>query len=56
MINNKKVKLKAKAKLLGVAMDIELRFKKYIVKAAIKGFSTAMYLRRFKMLLLQTIR
>lgn len=32
-------------------MDIKLRFKEYIARAAIKGLSAAIYLRRLKILL-----
>ncbi|KAJ3454423.1 hypothetical protein MRS44_018317 [Fusarium solani] len=49
-IKGEEVKPKQKAKILGVVMDTKLRFKEHMAKAASKGLSAAICLRRLKML------
>jgi hypothetical protein len=56
MIHGKVIKPKASAKILGVVMDAKLRYKEHIARAAAKGLSVAMCLRRLKMLSPQTAR
>ena len=56
MIKGKVVKPKASAKILGVVMDAKLRYKEHIARAAAKGLSAAMCLRRLKMLSPRTAR
>lgn len=56
IINSEEVKLKVKAKLLGVAIDIELRFKEYMAKTATKGLLAAIYLKRLRILPLAAAR
>jgi hypothetical protein len=41
---------KTEAKILGAIMDLELRYRKHIAKAATKGLNAALALRRLKML------
>jgi hypothetical protein len=50
VIKGEEVKPKQSAKILGVAMDAKLRYKDHIARAAAKGLSAAMCLRRLKML------
>jgi hypothetical protein len=50
------VKPKESAKILGVTMDCELRYKQHIAKTAAKGLTAALALRRLKMLSPQTAR
>ncbi|KJZ72791.1 hypothetical protein HIM_07735 [Hirsutella minnesotensis 3608] len=50
LIRGQEVQPKKNAKILGVIMDDELRFQQHMVKAAAKGLSAAMGLRRLKML------
>lgn len=38
----------AKARILGVVMDLELRYKQHIAKAATKGLKAAMALKRLR--------
>jgi hypothetical protein len=47
---------KTEAKILGVIMDSELRYRKHIAKAATKGLKAALALRRLKMLSPSTAR
>ncbi|KAJ3454196.1 hypothetical protein MRS44_018090 [Fusarium solani] len=56
MVKGKEIKPKQEAKILGVVMDAKLRFKKHMAKAATKGLSVAMCLRRLKMLSPRTAR
>jgi hypothetical protein len=56
MIKGKEVRPKSNAKILGVVMDAKLRYKEHIARAAAKGLSAAMCLRRLKMLSPQTAR
>jgi hypothetical protein len=44
------IKPKRKAKVLGIIINAELRFKKYIAKAATRGLIVAICLRRLKTL------
>ena len=46
IIKGKIVTLGYIAKILGVVMDAELRYKQYVVKAATKGLIAAMALKR----------
>lgn len=50
------IKLKQKAKILGVIIDIGLRFKKYIAKAATRGLTATICLRRLRILSLRMAR
>jgi ribonuclease HI len=50
------VKPKESAKILGVVMDCELRYKQHIARTAAKGLAAALALRRLKMLSPQTAR
>jgi hypothetical protein len=56
MIKGKEVQPKSNAKILGVVMDAKLRYKEHIARAAAKGLSAAMCLRRLKMLSPRTAR
>jgi hypothetical protein len=56
MIKGKTVEPKERAKILGVVMDSQLRFKEHIVNAATKGLTAAMALRRLKMISPRTAR
>ncbi|KAJ6436250.1 reverse transcriptase [Purpureocillium lavendulum] len=49
-INGTKVKPKASAKILGLIMDDGLRYQKHMARAAEKGLTAAMSLKRLKML------
>ena len=46
IIKGKTVTLEYTAKILGVVIDAELRYKQYIVKAATRGLITAIVLKR----------
>jgi len=48
IIKGKIVTLGHIAKILGVVIDIELRYKQYVVKAATKGLIAAMALKRLR--------
>lgn len=50
LIKGKEVKPKSSAKILGVIMDADLRYKEHLARAAAKGLTAAMCLRRLKML------
>jgi hypothetical protein len=50
------IKPKLEAKILGVIMDAELRFKKHMAEAATRGLTAAMCPRRLKMLSPRTAR
>ncbi|RKK14010.1 hypothetical protein BFJ67_g17996, partial [Fusarium oxysporum f. sp. cepae] len=50
------IKLKRKAKILGVIMDAGLRFKKHMAEAATRGLTAAICLRRLRMLSPRTAR
>ncbi|KAJ3455754.1 hypothetical protein MRS44_017236 [Fusarium solani] len=56
MIKGKEVRPTQSAKILGVVMDGKLRYKEHMARAAAKGLSAAMCLRRLKMLSPQTAR
>jgi endonuclease/exonuclease/phosphatase family metal-dependent hydrolase len=49
-IKENKVKPKNSAKILGVVMDVGLRYQEHMARAAAKGLAAAMCLRRLKML------
>uniref|UniRef100_A0A093UTM5 RNA-directed DNA polymerase from mobile element jockey n=1 Tax=Talaromyces marneffei PM1 TaxID=1077442 RepID=A0A093UTM5_TALMA len=49
LIKGEIVELKESAKILGIVMDSQLRFKEHIANAATKGLTAAMALRRLKM-------
>jgi hypothetical protein len=55
-IEGEEVKPKQLAKILGVVMDTKLKFREHMARAAIKGLSAAMCLRRLKMLSSRTAR
>lgn len=55
-IKGKLVFPKTEAKILGVIMDLELRYWKHIAEAATKGLNAALALRRLKMLSPSTAR
>ncbi|KAF5973447.1 reverse transcriptase [Fusarium coicis] len=50
------IRPKQKAKILGVIMDAELRFKKHMAEAATRGLTTAICLKRLKMVSPRTAR
>jgi hypothetical protein len=56
IIKGEVAKPKQKAKILGVVMDMKLRFKRHMAKAATKGLIAAICLRRLKMLSLYMAR
>ncbi|KAM6514322.1 hypothetical protein FALCPG4_18909 [Fusarium falciforme] len=56
VIKGKEVRPTQSAKILGVVMDAKLRYKEHMARAATKGLSAAMCLRRLKMLSPQTAR
>ena len=47
IIKGKIITLEYIAKILGVVMDIKFWYKQYIIKAAIKGFTVVIALKRF---------
>lgn len=49
-IKDKEIKPRTSAKILGLIMDDGLRYQKHMARAAEKGLTTAMSLRRLKML------
>lgn len=56
LIKGREVNPKSSVKILGVIMDTNLRYKEHMVRAAAKGLSAAMCLRRLKMLSPRTAR
>lgn len=50
LIKGKEIKPKTSAKILGVVMDVGLRYQEHMARAAAKGLTAAMCLRRLKML------
>jgi hypothetical protein len=50
LIKGNEVKPKSSAKILGVVMDVGLRYQEHMARAAAKGLTAAMCLRRLKML------
>ena len=50
LIKGNEVKPKSSAKILGVVMDVSLRYQEHMARAAAKGLTAAMCLRRLKML------
>lgn len=56
MIKGKEVRPTQSIKILGVVVDGKLRYKEHMARAAAKGLSAAMCLRRLKMLSPQTAR
>jgi hypothetical protein len=56
IIKGREVRPKQTAKILGVTMDAELRYRDHMANAATKGLTAAMCLRRLKMLPPQTAR
>lgn len=56
IIKGEAVKPKDKAKILGIIMDSELRYKQHIANAATKGLRAAMALRRLRMVSPSTAR
>lgn len=56
VIKGEEVKPAQSAKILGVVMDAELRYKEHIARTAAKGLAAAMCLKRLKMLAPSTAR
>ena len=56
IIKGKTVVLEYTVKILGVVIDVELQYKQYIVKAAIRGLIAAMVLKRLQMVSPLTVR
>ena len=56
LIKGKEVKPKSSVKVLGVVMDTNLRYKEHMTRAAAKGLTAALCLRRLKMLSPRTAR
>ncbi|KJZ80490.1 hypothetical protein HIM_00340 [Hirsutella minnesotensis 3608] len=50
LIKGERVKPRESAKILGVIMDVGLRYQEHMAKAATAGLNAAMFLRRLKML------